>query len=246
MSARQWASVLGNDGIRVIREPFFVFLMVAPFLFGGLLRWGVPVVADRFRDRIDLEAYYPVIVAIFVIGTALYSTVVMAFQILDEKVENSLLAVAVTPFTLKRYFTLRILLYAGVSIPVMALVHMEAGLVQIAALKLWVVALAVSLQSPLLALLIASLAGNQMEGFAVMKGMGFLVLIPIAMYFVPGYWHLFCGILPAYWPIMAYYNAVEEGGSELFFWLAITIGLVYQFVAIKYLYGHFEKNVLQN
>lgn len=131
MPARAWLKVLGNDGLRIVREPFFIFLLVAPFIIGLVVRWGTPILTDKFREQFDLVPYYPVIVAVFVIGTALYSTVVMAFQILDEKVENSLPAVAVTPFTLKKYFTLRMALYAGVSIPVMALVHMEVGLVGI-------------------------------------------------------------------------------------------------------------------
>lgn len=102
----------------------------------------------------------------------------------------------------------------------------------------------VSLQSPLFALFIASVANNQVEGFAIMKGAGFLVLLPIGMFFVPGYWHLFCGILPSYWPIMAYYTAVQEGGSEPFFWVSIAVGFVYQLGVIQYLYGRFERNIL--
>ncbi len=239
-----WLTVVRYDAKRIIRDPILLYSVISPFIYGLIIRWGLPEVTEIFRAQFDLTRYYPLIIVIFVVLPAISYGVAMALQILNEKVETSLLAVAVTPFSLRRYFILRIFMYTIVSIPVIVLVHMQIGIIELSALKLWAVAIVASLQVPLIALVIAGFAKNQVEGFAVMEGSGFLVMLPAAMFFVQDYWHLFCGIVPAYWPIIAYFTAVKAGGSEMFFWIAVIVGLIFQTAAVRYLYYRFERNVL--
>ncbi len=239
-----WINVFRSDARRILRDPFLFFLIIAPLLFGLLARWGIPLLTEKLSAQLDLVHYYPLIIVLLIITGPAYFGTVMAFQILDEKDENSLLPIAVTPFSLKNYFTLRIFIYTLASVPLVALVHIEMNLLSISSLKLWSVAAVAALNAPFIALVVASFARNQVEGFAVLKGSGFLILFPMAMFFVPSYWHLLCGVLPSYWPIIAYFTAVQEGGSELFFWIAVFMALLTQTLAIRILYHKFEKNVI--
>ncbi|MEJ2419676.1 MAG: hypothetical protein P8Y45_22670 [Exilibacterium sp.] len=238
-----WLSVFRADAKRILRDPFLMLIIVAPILFGFLLRWAVPEITAIFQERFDLRFFYPLIISVFILIPAFYVGAVMALQIVEEKDEGSLLAIAVTPFPIRRYFTLRVFIYTAVSIPVIVIVHRIAGIVDLPALTLWFVSLGISLQVPILALIVASLANNQIEGFAVMKGTGIFGVLPLAVFFVPDYWHLFAGILPTYWPVIAYFTAAKAGGSEVCFWLAIVVALLYQGVAVRYLFRRFERSI---
>jgi hypothetical protein len=54
---------------------------------------------------------------------------VLGFQLLEEKDEGSLVAVAVTPMSLDQYFLYRATLYALVSVPLVVVLHELLGVV---------------------------------------------------------------------------------------------------------------------
>ncbi len=238
-----WLTLLKSEGRRIIREPFLFFVLLAPFLLGIVIRVALPAISVKLATKFDLTYYYPLVIALFVLTPTLYNGMVMAFQVLEEKDEQILLAVAVTPFNLRRYFVFRTLLYTLISIPVIVIVHELIGLTTMRLSQLWAIALLTSLNTPLIALFVSTYAKNQIEGFALIKGIGMVILVPLAMFFVPDYWHLFSGFLPSYWPIIAFFTAVKADGSQLFFWLAIAAGLVVQLTAVLLMYRKFEHSI---
>ncbi len=242
MHATQWNQVIYTDLRKIAAEPFFWFILVAPILLGWGLHYLLPYLADRFQD-INLDYYFPVIVALIILTPPLYYGVVLGLLVLEEKDENVLLAVAVTPIRLRNYLFTRITIYTLISIPLIVIVH---EIIDVIAIELWqlvLVAMAVSLNTPLVVLLLAAFCKNQLEGFVIGKGMSPVILLPLAMYFVPGYLHLACGVLPTYWPIIAYYTAIDASGSSVFFTIAIVMSVIVQAVAIAWLYRRFENKL---
>jgi energy-coupling factor transporter ATP-binding protein EcfA2 len=92
---------------------------------------------------------------------------------------------------------------------------------------------------PLMALIVAGFAGNQVEGFAVAKGAGFLFTGPLASFFIPRHWDVLVGILPTYWPIKAYFAAAE--GSPSWFWVAVVVSLLYGSASVVVLFRRFRR-----
>ena len=82
-------------------------------------------------------------------------------------------------------------------------------------------------------------AGNQVEAFAVAKGSGLLFTGPLAAFFIPRQWDLLLGILPTYWPVKAYFTAIE-GPPELF-WVAVALSVVYPSACAVFLYRLFRR-----
>jgi fluoroquinolone transport system permease protein len=226
-----------------MREPFFWLILVAPILLGWLLRNFLPSIASEY-ERVDIAAYYPIIVALLVLASPLYYGIVLGLLVLEEKDENVLLAVAVTPLQLENYLLARILVYTLVSLPLIVIVHELIGVIEISLVKLIFVAIAASLNTAMVVLLLAAFCKNQLEGFVIGKSMSPFILLPLAMYFVPGYWHLLCGIIPTYWPIMAYYTAINESGSNLFFAITIIMSLTVQPTAAILLYRKFSRGLV--
>ena len=242
MQMAQWHQVIRADIRKIIVEPFFWLILLAPLLLGWGLRYLLPDLATQF-ERFNLDDYYPIIMALFILTPPLYYGVVLGLLILDEKDENVLLAVAVTPIRLQNYVFARVAIYTLISLPLIVVVHELIGVIEVDRTRLVLVAIAASLNTPLVVMLLAAFCKNQLEGFVIGKGMSPFILLPLAMFFVPDYWHLLCGIMPTYWPIIAYFTAVSETGSNLFFGFAIAMAIVVQLLAIRWLYRRFDNGL---
>jgi len=245
MANIQWFQVISSDVRKIMREPFFWMILIAPFLLGWLLRFLLPYSTEQI-ERFDLSNYYPVVVALFVLVSPLYYGVILGLLVLEEKDENVLLAVAVTPLQLSNYLVARILVYTLVSLPIIVIVHEIIGVIEISIFKLSLVAVAASLNTALVVMLLAAFCKNQLEGFVIGKGMSPLILFPLAMFFVPDYWHLFCGFMPTYWPVMAYYTAIADSGSNIFFAITIIMSLVFQPATAMLLYRRFTRELVMS
>ena len=88
-----WQQVLLADFQKMTREPFFWLILIAPFLFGWGLRVFLPYLVERFPS-VDLQSYFPLIVALFILTPPLYYGIVLALMVREEKDEGALLAVA--------------------------------------------------------------------------------------------------------------------------------------------------------
>jgi hypothetical protein len=64
-----------------------------------------------------------------------------------------------------------------------------------------------SLSAPLLALVLAVAAPNKVAGFAVVKVLNAVNLLPVVAYFVPRPIQFVAGVLPTYWPMRAFWSA---------------------------------------
>ena len=63
------------------------------------------------------------------------------------------------------------------------------------------------LSAPLLALVLATAAPNKVAGFAVVKVMNGVNLLPVVAFFVPRPLQFAAGLLPTYWPMRALWSA---------------------------------------
>lgn len=233
--------VLNADRKRILRDPMLGFMVAMPIVFGVGLRYGLPVLRDRFLGSFDLATYYPLIVGLFALTPALYMAAALSLQIIEEREERVLSAVAVTPYTLKRYFGVRLAGFAALAAVLCAVVLGLAGVSGLSPLQIAAVALTTSLEVPLLSLLMANYARNQVEGMVALKASGLLVLPPLAMFFVSGHWHLIAGVLPAYWPVIAYYSPYRPELPAYFFPVAIVVGIAYHAVLIAWLFARFGR-----
>ncbi|MCY4265044.1 MAG: hypothetical protein OXE78_09320 [Gammaproteobacteria bacterium] len=217
-----------------------------PLLIGWVLRYLLPYLNNRFIEQsanFIFADYYPLILALLILTPPIYYGFILALLLLEEKDEGVLSAVVVTPIRLPWFLSARIGLYTAISLPLIYIVHEMIGVVAITPTRLLLIALAAAPAAPMISMLLTALCKNQLEGFVMGKGMGFLILFPLAMFFVPDYWHLFCAILPTYWPIIAYFTAVSEDGSSIFFNMAIVMSLLMQLTATLILYRRFKRQL---
>lgn len=236
------AAVVRADAKRITRDPFLLFMVGYPWVLALLLQQLLPWLNQRLADRITLSDYYPVAACLVALQVPNAMGIVLGFQLVEEKDEGTLVAVAVTPMSLDQYFLYRAAVYALVSVPLVIVLHEVLGVVSLGPGPLVAIALASIPIVPLMALVVGAFAGNQVEAFAVAKGSGILFTGPVAAFFVPRQWDLLVGVLPTYWPVKAYFAAIE--GPTGLFWVAVALSLIYPSACVVFLYRLFRRRAM--
>lgn len=205
---------LGPIDLRSIgRDSLLLWVVPYPLVLGVLMHWLAPV-AESWLARdfgFEIGPYLPLLGCFLLLAAPTMVGLVIGFLMLDERDEGALTALLVTPLTTGQYLLYRI------GVPLLASTAMGLlifPLVNFGAVP-WgpvvpVVAVA-SLEAPLFALFLVSFAENKVQGFALAKGLGVLLVAPAAIFFVDEPWQYLAGIAPTYWPVKAF--AVASAGE---------------------------------
>ncbi|HSL31594.1 MAG TPA: hypothetical protein VK900_20505 [Anaerolineales bacterium] len=220
---------LGPIDIRNVRRDSMVSWMVfIPIMMALLMRWGVPALTARLVEQygFNLTEYYPVLLAYFFIGMCpMIFGVVIGFLLLDEKDDRTLTALQVTPLPLHSYVLYRIAVPVILTVLLMFVIFPLANLTPFDARTVLISALAAAPMAPMLALYIASIAQNKVQGFALMKLTGIVLFAPVIAYFASPGWELAFGIFPTYWPMKVYW-LLHAGATNV--WLYLIVAVIYQ------------------
>jgi fluoroquinolone transport system permease protein len=99
-----------------------------------------------------------------------------------------------------------------------------------------------SLSAPLLALILALAAPNKVAGFAVVKVLNTVNLLPIVAYFVPRPVQYVAGIFPTYWPMRALWSAAVEEDYDTY----LVLGGVVSVLALLLITRLFDRRLLRH
>ncbi|MCZ0940307.1 MAG: hypothetical protein OXJ55_16805 [Caldilineaceae bacterium] len=215
-----------SDFLNFRRDSMLQFLIVYPFILGGILRWLLPWVQTGLMDNIgfDLSQYYLLIVSFF--GLLVIPQLVgllVGTLLLDEKDQDTLTALMVTPMPVRTYALYRALTPALISVLGILLVVPFINVLVLPVEKLLPLAVSAAPLGPMMALILATLAKNKVEGLAIMKGLGIFLLVPIAAWFVPEPWQWLLGISPTYWAAKGYWLGTA---GQPYLWVA-AVGFLY-------------------
>jgi fluoroquinolone transport system permease protein len=224
------------------RDPLLRWLLFLPVLIAVVLRCGVPFARARLLEQLafDLQPYYPLLMSFIVVTMPLLVGFVIGFLLLDQRDERTLVALQVTPLSLNGYLVYRLSAPMIASSLISLVVLPMTGLMELAYWQFFLITLAAAPIAPLIALLLAAIAQNKVQGFALSKGMGVILVPPLVAYFVAMPWQLAYAIAPTYWPVKLYWllQAGEPG------WLVFLVaGLLYQGLVVWGLVKWFNKSM---
>ncbi|WP_017596343.1 ABC transporter permease [Nocardiopsis potens] len=207
-----------NDLIGLRRDSMLRFLVVAPFLYLAVLRFTLPPLTEMLDQRygFDLVPYHPLIVSMFlVLGTPGVLGALAGLMLLEEKDSGTLQALRVAPvsmsvFALYRVATLVVVTTLFITVAVALSGFMPEGAAGPAGTA--AAALSAGLTAAVVAVLMALVARNKLEGLAVVRAVGtVLFALPLLPWFIPGAWGLAFGVLPSYWAAKIFWVAAEGG-----------------------------------
>ncbi len=241
VTARALVAFARNDLRGTYRDPLLVMVVMAPVIWTT----GVAVLTPRVtsllarRNGFDLVPYYPLILTAFLLLTSIIVVgALAAFLVLDEVDAGTLTALRVTPVPLSTFFAYRAATVLAVTtVYVVATMSfsrlLRPGLVP----ALIPIGMLAGLSAVVTLLLIIALAGNKIQGLAVVRGLGMLIAgLPCLPWFVPSGWNLAFGVLPPYWAAKAFWVADGNGA----WWPYLIAGVVYNLAIAWALFGRFR------
>ena len=228
------------DARSVHRDPLLRWIMIFPIAIALLVRWGVPALGAWLEVgfQFDLTPYWALVMSFVMLTVPVMTGVVIGFLLLDQRDDDTLSALQVTPLTLNGYLVYRITIPMLLTAATIMAVIPLAGLVTMGPLPLFLTALEVAPLAPMFALFFAAFAKNKVQGFVLMKGSGVFVYPPMIAYFVASHWQWAFGIFPTFWPMKLFWilEAGESGAGT-----CLLIGLVYPTCLLMALLRRFNK-----
>ena len=228
------------DGRNIRRDSMLRWMFVAPLLIAVIFRWLIPWAADAILQQLafDLTPYFPMLYGYLVLVAPVLAGVVVGFLLLDERDDETILALQVTPMSINNYLSYRLGVPTAISIFLAPIVLVLAGWQDVSVAGMFLIGILAAPLAPMFALILITLAPNKVQGFAIMKGLGLFLVAPLLAWFVNMPLQLLFGILPTYWPIKLFWMLGEgEAGA----WLIFLVGLVFQLLILFALIRRFNK-----
>lgn len=233
------------DARNIRRDDLLRWIIFAPVAMALLIRFLFPIVLVRVGEilQFDLMPYYePVTSFMIILLTPYLAGLVIGFLLLDQRDDGTLTALQVTPLSLNGYLLYRLTMPMLLSMVMTLVAAPLSGVVNIGFGRLVLTAVCAAPFAPIFALLLASLAQNKVQGFAITKVAGIILVPPLLAYFITAPWTMILGIFPTYWPAMTLWSAQAD---ESIFWFYWGFGLIYQFAVLFLLTRRFNKVMRQ-
>lgn len=236
-----YKTLLIKDLRHAWQDPVLMAALLGPLVLLLLSRYGFLPAAHWMEENyaFQLEQYRGFAALFLVITIPMLTGMLTGLLMLDERDENMIAYYAVTPLMRKGYLLYRMLLPVVLCVALSALYMSFSALQTIDwdALTLSTLLL-LALESPLLALFLATFSANKVEGLALSKLGGLLVAGPVVAYFVPGYWQVLGAWLPSYWPAKVLQLTQENAPSLAFVFL--LSGLLLHVIYLYFMFSVFK------
>lgn len=234
-ATRRALTAFGRNDIRgTYRDPLLVMLVLAPVIWTSGVAILTPMVTEMLARRyeFDLVPYYPLVLTAFLLLTSIIIAGGLgAFLVLDEVDAGTMAALRVTPVPMSTFFGYR----AG-TVMVVTTVYVIATLSFSGILgpglipALIPIGLVAGMSAVVTLLLILAMAGNKIQGIAMLRALGMLIAgLPCLPWFIDSPWNLAFGVLPPYWAAKAFWVAGAHGT-----WWPYLVGGVLYNVAIAW------------
>ncbi len=206
---------LGAADLRNIRrDPLLIWMVIFPPAVALLFRLLVPWLREVLLARwgFELEPYYPLIMSFVLLTPGVIAGVLSGFVLLDERDEGVLTAIAVTPVPWWSWLTYRLAVPLGLGTVLAVATYPMVGITPLPLLDLIVIASVAALLAPVTALFLAAFAANKVSGFALIKILNTVNVIPIIAWFFDPPMQWIAGIVPSYWPMKMVWEASAGRG----------------------------------
>lgn len=189
-----------NDIRHSLSDPMLMACVFGPLALLLVARFGFPAVRDWLFTAYAFDlGDYALFTLIFLAAVIpLLIGTLTGLLMLDERDEQLIAVLSVTPLTRRGYLLYRLLLPTALCLIWSTIFLAFSGLSTFRLASVYSLVL-LALEAPWFALLLVSFASNKVEGLAYSKLGGLLIGGPIAAYFVAGGWQWLGAWIPTYW-----------------------------------------------
>ena len=203
------------DGKGISRDPLLRVMLLVPLGMAAAVRWvlpsavraaSIPLGFDLMPIALMLASYVLLILPPMLCG------MLIGFLLLDQRDEQTWLALRVTPLPLAGYLMYRLATPFVLGMLSSAVALAIAGLITAPPLAMLAVTLTAAPIAPLTALFLAVFAANKVQGLALQKLLSVPLLLPVLGALLPTPWDLAAIIAPTLWPARILWQ-LQAGGT---------------------------------
>ncbi len=221
----------------IFRDQFLIFICILPIFIATLFRFAIPEIREHTLPYFDLAHFYDPILCILIILTPSFFGWVVGFIILDDRDEDILTYMSVTPIGKSGYIWFKILLPLLLSIPLAIISIYIANLKNIELMKLLPIIIIASLEAPYFALFLGTFANNKVEGLATAKLANIIIMGAFVPFFIKSNWAFLAGFLPTFWIAKAWLT------NGFLYYAYILIGFIHHLLVIWLMLFYFNKKI---
>ena len=218
-------SFISSEFKKWLRDPMMTFMMIYPIIFGFIGRFLLPLIADN--SGFSVEPYADLIIVILTLITPLMFGALVGFSILDDRDDHILSSIKVTPLSIHQFLSFRLIIVFVLSFASTIFVMWFSDIGNLKIGNIMAISFLASLAAPMTGLFINAFAKNKIEGFAVMKGSGTIIVFPIIALFFLDKKEFFFSFAPGFWPAKAISVLVRGDILQLSYNQYYCIGLIY-------------------
>lgn len=216
MRKTKYRALLVNDLRQIRTDPVLMASILGPVLLIAISRYALPPLFDWIEKIYSLSlSEHNAFVSLFLLAVIpILIGSLTGLLMLDDRDENMMAYLAVTPLARVGYIRYRLLFPSLLTLLMGSLYILMSGMEQVRPEAFYSVVVFL-LEAPLIAMVLIVFASNKVEGLALTKATGLLFAGPVAAYVVPDPWTYVGALIPTYWPARIYMTGIADGVSSL-------------------------------
>ncbi|MCT1902947.1 hypothetical protein [Oceanobacillus sojae] len=232
---RAFIAFLVGDFKNITRDAMLFGDILAPVALALFVKYAIFYFSEDLHAMyaFSIEQHFPFIMSFVILLPPFMLGVMAGLMILEEMDDHILSYIAVTPVSKSGYLLYRLIVPMLSSTILTIFIMMYTGLVDFT-MDLLPAVLQAALLTPIIALFLAGFANNKVEGLAIGKAVGIIVVIPALTYFVKSNWLFLLGVFPTIWMSEAFIKSNEIAlFSNFYVWIGFGVQGMYLYVLLK-------------
>lgn len=232
-----WTTILKAELRNMKRDPMYFFFAIYPIILGTIGYFLIPYIEEQAPG----SPWANILAMLFIILTGYIFGAITAFTLLDDKDDNVLMSLKITPISVKHYVIIKLFIsFIFGFVATIAIIYGTGFLEGSNFGTILLIGIIGAIQGPGIALIVNSFSQNKVEGFVIMKLSGLIIIFPVIAFFVTGWIQNLLGIAPGYWAarIIELELVPTEEGSAI---LTFIGGVIYNMFALYLLMKLYTK-----
>jgi fluoroquinolone transport system permease protein len=190
-------TILKAEIKNMTRDSMYIFFMVYPVILGVVGYFLIPYLNETLSET-SLVA--EIVSMILILMTGFIFGALTAFTLLDDKDDDVLLSLKVTPISVKVYVLVKLMISFIFGFIATLVITLATNFLP--GSSFWTILLISflgALQAPGVALIVNSFSSNKVEGFVIMKMSALILVFPVLAFFVQSWQEVFLVFAPGFW-----------------------------------------------
>jgi fluoroquinolone transport system permease protein len=190
-------TILKAEIKNMTRDSMYIFFMAYPVILGVVGYFLIPYLNETLSET-SLVA--EIVSMILILMTGFIFGALTAFTLLDDKDDDVLLSLKVTPISVKVYVLVKLMISFIFGFIATLVITLATNFLP--GSSFWIILLISflgALQAPGVALIVNSFSSNKVEGFVIMKMSALILVFPVLAFFVQSWQEVFLVFAPGFW-----------------------------------------------